>query len=172
MLTKKWTQKCLRSGAVFLAIFGGSVAMAANQQSYSIDLKADIPSDAFHVIPVDSGWINQTQTMNYDLGSAKLQSFEKQFQYKNTSGGIQATLTNTDANGDAILSNGTDVIPLKVEFNGVRLGNTSTTVVDDNAAKAGGRTMLRISQADTKALAVNGSFTGQVAVIFEEAITP
>jgi len=172
MITKNTARICLKSGTIFLAIFGSSIAFAANQQSYAIDIKAEIPSDAFHVIPVDSGWINQTQTMDYDLATARLQAFEKQFQYKNTSGGIQATLTNTDSNGDAILSNGSDIIPLKVEFNGVRLGDTSATVVDDKAAQAGGRTMLRISQADNQSLTVNGSFTGQVAVIFEEAIVP
>lgn len=172
MITNKVAKKCLETCAISFAILGSSMAFAANQQSYAIDIKAEIPSDAFHVIPVDSGWINQTQTMKYDLATAKLQSFEKQFQYKNSSGGIQAALTNTDANGDAILSNGSDVIPLKVEFNGVRLTDTSTTVVDDKAAQAGGRTMLRISQADNQSLTVNGSFTGQVAVIFEEVIAP
>lgn len=172
MITNNMAKKSLKGGAIFLALFGSSLAFAANQQSYAIDLKAEIPSDAFHVVPVDSGWINQTQTMEYDLATAKLQAFEKQFQYKNTSGGIQATLTNTDSGGNAILSNGSDVIPLKVEFNGVTLSDTSETVVDDMAAQAGGRTMLRISQADNQSLKVNGSFTGQVAVIFEEVINP
>lgn len=172
MITNRMAKKCLKGGALTLALFSSSMSFAANQQSYAIDIKADIPSDAFHVVPVDSGWINQTQTMEYDLATAKLQAFEKQFQYKNTSGGIQATLTNTDANGDSILSNGSDVIPLKVEFNGVTLGDTAAIVVDDQAAQVGGRTMLRISQADNQSLTVNGSFTGQVALIFEEVITP
>ena len=172
MFTKKTFKTCILTGVMSVAMIASTSAFAANQQSYSIDLQADIPSDDFHIVPVDSGWINQTQTMGYDISTAKLQAFEKQFQYKNTSGGIQATLTNTDANGDAILSNGTDVIPLKVEFNGNQIGNTAATVVDAAEAKTGGRTTLRISQADNQALKVNGAFTGQVALIFEEAVNP
>ncbi|XTZ38139.1 CS1 type fimbrial major subunit [Salmonella enterica] len=172
MLDNKFVKKYLTASVLSVAVFGSSMAFAANQQSYSIDLKAEIPSDSFQVVPVDSGWINQVQDMEYDLNTSQLKPFEKQFQYKNTSGGIQATLTNTDANGDAILSNGSDVIPLKVEFNNVELSNTAQNVVDSTAAAAGGRTMLRISQSDNKPLTVNGSFTGQVAIVFEEAVTP
>jgi len=172
MLVNKCAKNFLIKGLLSVAILGSAYVNAANQQSYTINLKADIPSDAFQIVPVDNGWINQTQIMGFDLNTMKLQTFEKQFQFKNTSGGIQATLTNTDSNGDAILSNGSDIIPLKVEFNGVQLTDTAQTVVDDVAAKAGGRTMLRISQADSQALTVNGSFTGQVAMIFEEAVAP
>lgn len=172
MLVSKFAKNILIKGLVSAAILSSACAYAVNQQSYTINLKADIPSDAFQVVPVENGWINQTQTMGYDLNTMKLQTFEKQFQFKNTSGGIQAMLTNTDSNGDAILSNGNDIIPLKVEFNGVQLSDSTQVVVDDATAKVGGRTMLRISQADKNALAVNGSFTGQVAMIFEEAIAP
>lgn len=172
MITNTMAKKCLKGGAISLAIFGSSLAFAANQQSYAINLKAEIPSDVFHVIPVDSGWINQTQTMEYDIATAKLQTFEKQFQYKNTTGGIQATLMNINGNGTPALSNGTDSIPLNVEFNGVQLSSSAVTVVDNQAAQAGGRTMLRISQADSAPLTVDGSFTGQVALMFEEVITP
>lgn len=172
MQVNKSVRSIFVKGIFAAAILGSSFANAANQQSYAIDLKADIPSDAFQIVPVDSGWINQEQIMGFDLNTMKLKTFEKQFQFKNTSGGIQATLTNTDSNGEAILSNGNDIIPLKVEFNGVELTDTAKTVVDATAAKTGGRTMLRISQADKQALTVNGSFTGQVAMIFEEAVNP
>lgn len=147
---------------------GGIAAHADDSQSYTINLTATVPSDAFQVIPVDTGWIDQTQNMGYDIATSKLQIFEKQFQYKNTSGGIQATLTgNLNTDGKPQLSNGSDVIPLAVTFNGVALSNAATTVVTADAAQAGGRTALKISQADDSALTVNGVFTGSVAMIFE-----
>ncbi|WP_437125117.1 CS1 type fimbrial major subunit [Erwinia papayae] len=150
---------------------GATVAHAAESQSYTINLTATVPSDSFQVIPVDAGWISQTQDMGYDIATSKLQVFEKQFQYKNTAGAIQATLTgNLNTNGKPQLSNGTDVIPLAVSFNNVALSNAATTVVSAEAAKAGGRTALKISQADDKALDVNGVFTGSVAMIFEPVV--
>ena len=38
-------------------------ANAAESQSYTINLSATVPSDTFQVIPVDAGWIDQTQDM-------------------------------------------------------------------------------------------------------------
>ncbi|MBQ0399373.1 adhesin [Providencia rettgeri] len=165
-MLKKSLMVTLLSGAAFASMF----ANAADEQHYTIELSATIPSEAFQVTPVESGWINQTQEMPYDLGTNKLQPFSKQFQYKNTSGGIQATLTNTDSNGDPILSNGSDIIPLAVTFNGVKLSNEAATVVAADQAKAGGRTNLRITQKTDDALNVTGSFTGQVSLVFEPAL--
>lgn len=150
-------------------------AHADDSQSYTINLSATVPSDTFQVIPVDAGWIDQTQDMGYDIASSKLQVFEKQFQYKNTSGGIQATLTgNLNTDGKPQLSNGSDTIPLAVSFNNTPLSKTATEVVSESAAKAGGRTSLKITQDDDAALTVSGMFTGSVAMIFEPvvAVTP
>ena len=108
-------------------------ANAAESQSYTINLSATVPSDTFQVIPVDAGWIDQTQDMGYDIASSKLQIFEKQFQYKNTAGAIQATLTgNLNSDGKPQLSNGTDVIPLAVSFNNTPLSKTATEVVSES----------------------------------------
>lgn len=153
------------------ATFGTSVSQAADPQTYTINLTATVPSDSFQVIPVDAGWIDQTQDIGYDIATSKLQVFEKQFQYKNTAGGIQATLTgNLSADGKPQLSNGTDIIPLAVSFNNIALSKTAATVVTTDAAKAGGRTTLKITQDDDNALTVNGSFSGSVAMIFEPAV--
>lgn len=161
--------KSLAAAAVICATFG--VAHAADPLSYTINLSASVPSDSFQVIPVDTGWIDQTQDMGYDIATSKLQVFEKQFQYKNTAGAIQASLTGNLNNGKPQLSNGTDVIPLAVTFNNVALSDSAATVVAVDAAKAGGRTALRISQATDAALTVNGSFTGSVSMLFEPVVT-
>ncbi|MFB9085280.1 CS1 type fimbrial major subunit [Erwinia tracheiphila] len=150
---------------------GASVAHAADSQSYTINLTASVPADNFQVIPVESGWINQTQEMGYDIATNRLEIFERQFQYKNTAGAIQAQLTgNLNSDGNPQLSNGTDVIPLAVTFNNQLLGNAATQVVAADAAKAGGRTALRIAQAGKGELNVNGSFTGSVGLIFEPVV--
>ncbi|MFC0141468.1 CS1 type fimbrial major subunit [Erwinia mallotivora] len=164
-------KKSLAVAILSCVALGGTIANAAVSQSYTIDLTATVPADDFQVIPVDAGWISQTQDMGYDIATSKLQVFEKQFQYKNTAGSIQATLTgNLNTNGEPQLSNGTDVIPLAVSFNNVAMSNAATTVVSADSAKTGGRTALKISQAEDKALTVNGAFTGSVAMIFEPVV--
>jgi len=164
-------KKNLLAALVSCILFGSSLACAADTQSYTINLSATVPAENFQVIPVESGWINQTQEMGYDIATNKLQIFEKQFQYKNTSGAIQATLTgNLNSDGKPQLSNGTDIIPLAVSFNNVILSKTAATVVSADAAKVGGRTALKISQDTDSALKVHGSFTGSVAMIFEPVV--
>lgn len=163
--------KSLAAALFSCAALGGVAAHAADKQSYIINLTANVPSDSFQVIPVDAGWIDQAQDMGYDIATRKLREFRKDFQYKNSAGGIQATLTgNLNSDGKPQLSNGTDVIPLSVIFNNVALSRTATTVVEAAAAKAGGRTALRIAQADDMALDVSGSFTGSVSMIFEPVV--
>jgi len=163
-------KKPLVASFCLCGLLSSFAALATSSQSYTVELQADVPSDSFQVIPVESGWINQTQYMEYDIPTKKLHAFEKQFQYKNTAGGIQATLTNTDASGEAVLSNGKETIPLAITFNGVKLSQKTATVVASAAAKAGGRTALKITQANDKALTNEGSFTGQVAMVFEPLI--
>jgi len=159
------------AAALSCAALGSAVAQAADSQSYTINLTANVPAENFFVIPVNNGWINQTQEMGFDIATNKLQVFEKPFQYKNTSGGIQATLTgNLSTDGKPLLSNGSDVIPLAVSFNGVELSKTAAPVVTAEDAKAGGRTELKITQADDAELSVSGAFTGSVSMIFEPAV--
>ncbi|MBV4367483.1 CS1 type fimbrial major subunit [Erwinia sp. BNK-24-b] len=170
-MKKKTFKNTLAVALLSCAALGASVAHAAESQSYTINLTATVPSDNFQVLPVDTGWIDQTQTMGYDIASSKLQPFEKQFQYKNTAGAIQAKLTgNLNSDGKPQLSNGTAVIPLAVTFNNIAITKTAVPVVAAEAAKAGGRTALRITQAADTALEVNGYFTGSVAMIFEPVV--
>ena len=156
------------------SLFCSSAVLAAADPtfaSYDINLKAEIPTENFHVIPVESGWIDQEQEMGYDFGSSSLKAFEKQFQFKNTSGAIQATLTDQLNAGVPQMSNGTgDIIPLKVMFNNIEVTDKATTVVAADAAKAGGRTALRISQKGSAPLTVTGKFTGIVAITFEPVV--
>lgn len=165
-------KKTLAVAVLSIASLGSASLQAAEAQNYSIDLQANIPAENFYVLPVESGWINQVQDMNYDIITKRIQPLQKSFQFKNTSGGIQATLTNTDSTGKALLSNGATTIPLAVTFNDVALNNTPQAVVTAAAAKDGGRATLRIAQESSAALTATGLFTGQVAMVFEPVITP
>ncbi|EBH1361848.1 adhesin [Salmonella enterica subsp. enterica serovar Napoli] len=173
-MTRQFTaiKTTLAAALISCAAMTGA-AHAEDSQSYTINLSATVPSDSFQVLPVDAGWIDQTQDMGYDIASSRLQVFEKQFQYKNTAGAIQATLTgNLNSDGKPQLSNGSDVIPLAVTFNNKPVTRTATEVVSASAAQAGGRTALKITQSEEAPLTVSGLFTGSVAMIFEPVVTP
>ena len=70
--------KSLTAAVISCAVFGGVAAHAADSQSYTINLTATVPSDSFQVLPVDAGWIDQTQDMGYDIATSKLSTATSQ----------------------------------------------------------------------------------------------
>ncbi|WP_148872920.1 CS1 type fimbrial major subunit, partial [Serratia marcescens] len=124
--------KSLVVGASLFAIMMGQTC-AADVESYDIKLKASVPSDEFHVRPVESGWIDQIQDMEFDVATNRLKPIEKTFQYKNTAGAIQAHLDPSSVGTDnsPLLFNGTQSIPLTVTFNNTEVSTTATTVVSE-----------------------------------------
>lgn len=171
--------KLFHHSKTFLAVCVATTALmatslqAADAENFDIRLKASIPSDDFHVRPVDSGWLSEEQEMLFDLGTSKLQAIEKLFQYKNSAGAIQATLNNTNSSGKSQLSNGNQTIPLKVLFNGTEVKNTAETVVSIADAQAGGRANLRITAGSDTALdpaTYAGEYTGTVSLTFEPVV--
>jgi len=170
-MKKKTFKNTLAVALLSCAALGASVVHAAENQSYTINLTATVPAHTFQVDPADSGWITQTQTMEFDATSRTLKPFEKQFQYKSTAGAIQAKLTGKLAMGRAMISSGSNgiVIPLNVKFNNTDLTNTTTTVVTAAAAKTGGTATLHIAP-DSGAELTEGTYTGSVAMIFEPVV--
>lgn len=149
-------------------------AGAASTEEYDVLLKASVPSDNFHVRPVESGWIGERQEMVYDLATEKLQPLKKLFQYKNTAGAIKATLLNTDADGAPLLFNASNSIKLAVKFNNVAITQEGDTVVTAEEAKTGGRANLDISTANNAALPLAtyaGEYTGTVSINFEPVVS-
>lgn len=162
--------------AASLAALISASAGAASIEKYEVLLEASVPSDEFHVRPVENGWIGVRQVMEYDSGTKKLKPVDKVFQYKNTAGGIKATLLNTDANGAPVLYAGTGddkSIPLAVKFNNIPVTSAGVEVVSAEEAKGGGRTDLSISTAsDTELLPATyaGDYTGSVSINFEPVV--
>lgn len=149
-------------------------AGAAQLEEYEVLLKASVPSDDFHVRPVESGWIGEPQEMVYDPGTQKLQQVKKMFQYKNTAGAIKATLLNTNDNNSPMLFSGKNSIPLEVKFNNISVNTEGAVVATIAEAKEGGRANLNISTLDDKPLSpetFSGEYTGSVSINFEPVIT-
>ena len=168
-MKKKTFKNTLAVALLSCAALGASVAHAASQ-NYTINLTATVPAHTFQVDPADSGWITQTQTMEFDATSRTLKPFEKQFNYKSTAGAIQANLTGSLTMGRAMISGSNGiVIPLTVKFNNTDLTKTTTTVVTAAAAKTGGTATLHIAPASSGEL-TEGTYTGSVAMIFEPVV--
>ena len=167
--------KTLLAGLAICTAMTGAVN-AADIETYDVKLKASIPSDEFHVRPVDSGWIDQVQDMEFDVATNRLKPVEKMFQYKNTAGAIQAQLDPSTVGTDnsPILFNGTQNIPLSVTFNNTSISTTAKTVVSAADANTGGRANLKIAMKNDAPLTLSsyaGDYTGTVSVVFEPAVT-
>ncbi|MBB1200876.1 adhesin [Enterobacteriaceae bacterium 89] len=167
--------RSLVAGATLFAMMMGQ-AYAADVESYDIKLKASIPSDEFHVRPVETGWLDQVQDMEFDIATNRLKPIEKAFQYKNTAGAIQAHLDPSSVGTDnsPILFNGSQNIPLNVSFNNTAISTTAKTVVSEADSKTGGRTNLKIAMKNDTPLKLDtyaGEYTGTVSVIFEPVVS-
>lgn len=167
--------KTLLAGLTVCAAISGTVN-AADVETFDVKLKASIPSDEFHVRPVDSGWIDQVQVMEFDVATSRLKPVDKVFQYKNTAGAIQAKLDPSTVGTDnsPILFNGTQNIPLNVTFNNTAISTTAKTVVSSADANTGGRASLKIAMKNDSPLSLNtyaGEYTGTVSVVFEPAVS-
>lgn len=169
-MKKKTFKNTLAVALLSCAALGASVAHAAESQSYTINLTATVPAHDFQIDPVDSDWITQTQTMEFDTTSKTLKPFKKQFRYQSGAGAIQAKLTGDLRYGNAVLSAGINTIPLTVTFNNSAVTNVAKTVVTAAAAKTGGIATLSIAQESDEALPLSGTYTGSVAMIFEPVV--
>lgn len=166
----------LSVAAVSMLTAISSSAGAADLEEYEVLLKASVPSDSFHVRPVESGWIGERQEMVYDQGTSKLQPVSQMFQYKNTAGAIKATLLNTDDDGAPLLNNGNGDknIKLAVKFNNIAVDNNGVDVVSATDAQKGGRANLNISTASSEKLDPSeyaGEYTGSVTINFEPSVS-
>lgn len=144
-----------------------SMAFAAGEARHSINLVATIPSKVFHVLPVDPDLIVNDQKLTYNPIADELSTLRAFFDTKNTDGSIHASLE-TAAN----LYNGTDLVPLKVTFNGVELKATPEMVVGEAESTPGKRAELVIApQKPATGGYMPGDYTGAVTMVFD-AVPP
>ena len=74
-----------------VAVLGSSAAMAANDASTTINIKADIPTKQFHAQPLDPNF-GRDEIMTYNTVTGELSTLSSMFTLKNTGGSIDAYL--------------------------------------------------------------------------------
>lgn len=133
----------------------------ADDSKSTINIKADIPTKQFHVLPRNPDF-GKSETMNYNPVTGTLSSLRETFDVKNTEGSVHAYIEG----GPASLSNGSNEIALTTTFNGVTLTGSPLEVVDDASSTLGGQADIVISPAkptDTQ----NGRYNADFTVVFD-----
>ncbi|SEN14749.1 CS1 type fimbrial major subunit [Pseudomonas sp. ok272] len=133
-------KKFVMAAPLAVLAFSSSMAFAAGEARQSIDLRAHVPTNTFHVQPVTP--ISGPQSFFYRVQDGGFDPLSFQFDTRNTNGSIHASLESL-----VELFNGANTIPVKVEFNGVELTTTPQMVVDEPTSTPGHRTSMRLTPA-------------------------
>ena len=139
-----------------------SLAFGVDDARSAIHIKANIPTQQFHVQPRDPEF-GKHEVMHYDPLNDDLGILRHTFDVKNTEGSINAYIEG----GRAFLSSGNSMIPLSVRFNGVRLDSLPREVVDDASSTPGTQVEMTI-RADAMPVERHpGFYTGDFTVIYD-----
>lgn len=138
-------------------------AWAERDASSVINIKAQIPTQSFHVLPANPEF-GRDETLNYNPLSGSLSSLRQMYSVKNTDGSVHAYIEG----GPIPLYNGNmdQNIALTTSFNGVVLTGTPKEVVTDDASTVGIHANMDIVPA-TPGADVSGLYTASYTVIFD-----
>ena len=134
----------------------------AAREEHTFEVSVSIPTHDFYVLPVDPGFVEREQQMNWNLVNGTLEPLRTLFDVRSTSGAVSARLGH-----EPVLSNGRDLIALNVIFNNQPLLLTNTVVVPDTEANIGSRVPLLIEAITPDAGFSAGEYFGSVQFVFD-----
>ena len=160
-------KKAIASTLITLAI-GSSSAWAATGSTNVINIRASIPTQEFHALPVNPDF-GRAEVMNYDPVNGTLGSLRQTYNVKNTTGAINAHIDG----GPTSLFNGNAAqnIALTTTFNGVELSGVSQEVVASGTATAAGTQVDLLVSAAAPTTGASGEYTASYTVVFDN-VTP
>lgn len=156
------TRKPVILWALFCTLALLSFSAFAVRDEATFHVSITIPSSDFYVLPINPLFLELEQVMNYNVATDRLSSLREHFDVKNVLGGINARL-----GFEPVLSNGRELIPLTVTFNGQDLALLDTLVVSETDAKAGKRVPLVIAAVAPEGGYQSGQYYGSVQIIFD-----
>lgn len=143
-------------------VFGSTVALAKDDASTTINIKAEITPSTFHAKPRDPNF-GKDETMHYNTdGSETLTSLRQVYDLKNSAGSIHAYIEG----GTAALYNGSSAIPLTIRIGEAELGAVPVEVAADAPSNPGMQAEMVITAAKPTATQI-GLFTGNPVVMFD-----
>ncbi|MCX2544561.1 CS1 type fimbrial major subunit [Pseudomonas sp. COW5] len=140
-----------------------SVTFAAGDARHTITLKASVPTNGFHVVPVDSDLVNKDQDMSYNPLTGTMKTVNGHFDVRNTNGSVHAYLE-----GIPTLIGGSSLIPLEIKFNNIVLNQTPQLVVGESESNVNYRAPITITAKGTTF--TPGDYTGAVPLIFDAVL--
>jgi hypothetical protein len=150
------------------ALMLSSAMVFAAREQHTFEVSVDIPTLGFYVIPAESNWIHQEQTLPWNLSTSTLGGLRKQFDVKHDTSAIEARLES-----EPYLSNGREEqnIYLRVSFNGQELSHEPQPrqVVSADQAMTGGRFPLEIQPKVPAGGYKPGTYYGNVLLVFSAA---
>lgn len=143
-----------------LSLLSFSAVAVREEAVFQVSVK--VPTSDFYVLPVNSGFLEREQVMNYNPVSETLTPLSEHFDVKNVLGAVDAYLAY-----EPVLFNGADNIALKVTFNQRLLGLAAQRVVEETEAKQGKRVLLEIAAQRPDGGYPPGQYFGNVQIIFD-----
>lgn len=157
------------SAPLAVLVFASTAALAKDDASTTINIKAEIPTKQFHAQPRDPNF-GRDETMVFNTVTGELNRLRQTYDLKNTDGSINAYIEG----GTAALYNGASAIPLTISIGGVVLDGTSKEIAGDVPSNPGMQADMIIAATkptDTQ----TGLFTGSPVVMFDavpRTVTP
>ncbi|MGN8275211.1 CS1 type fimbrial major subunit [Pseudomonas sp. SMN5] len=153
--------------ALAAAALSPALALGADDAHSAIHIEAKIPTQQFHVQPRDPEF-GKDEYMYYDPITYKLTSLRHTFDVKNTDGSVHAYIENANQTGAIHLTNGVDIVSLRVLFNGVPLNDQPQEVVDDATSTPGTQADMRVVVANSPTRPLSpGVYNADFTVIFD-----
>ncbi|MGF6088133.1 CS1 type fimbrial major subunit [Pseudomonas sp. 18173] len=152
-------------GALTLLV---SASTFAAREEHTFEVSVDIPTLGFYVIPAESDWIHQEQTLPWNLNTSTLDGLRKNFDVRHDTSAIEARLES-----EPYLSNGREEqnIYLRVTFNGQELSHEPQPrqLVPADQAMSGGRFPLEIRPLPPAGGYKPGNYYANVLLVFSAA---
>lgn len=138
--------------------------LAAERFEHTVTVSLQLPNPDFQVsTPESDPWLNQTQQMQWDSYQQLLLPIHKQLIIQSRLGAVSARLL-----APALLSYGSEQIPLKVQLDRFVLSTTTQTVLNAQQASAGQQLdMIIMAMPDPSGRYRAGTYQGVVNLLFE-----
>lgn len=137
----------------------------AAREEHVFEVWVTIPTLDFYVLPVDPGFLEREQQMNWNPVLERLEPLRASFDVASSTKLIAARLAH-----EPVLFSGRDTIGLKVTFNNKVLDLTSSQVINTIEAWPGTRVPLLIEAVTPVGGFVQGQYYGSVHIIFENQL--
>ncbi|WP_053423453.1 CS1 type fimbrial major subunit [Rheinheimera sp. KL1] len=147
-----------------LMLMAYSLLVAAERFEHTVTVSLQLPDPDFQVSTPDSDpWLNQTQQMEWDSYKQLLLPIHKQLIIQSRLGAVSARLL-----APALLSYGSEQIPLKVQLDRTVLSTTAQTILNAQQASAGQQLdMIIVAMPDPSGRYRAGTYQGVVNLLFE-----